>query len=55
MQEQNAQPPAMATPAKVPVSGKPVVPQDADMQREQQLAAMVCSLENKEACLACGS
>ncbi|KAK9798912.1 hypothetical protein WJX73_008698, partial [Symbiochloris irregularis] len=28
---------------------------DADLERERQLAAMVCSLENKEACLSCGS
>ncbi|GLI66679.1 hypothetical protein VaNZ11_010610 [Volvox africanus] len=27
----------------------------AQLEREQQLAAMVCSLENKEACLMCGS
>ena len=26
-----------------------------EMDREVQIAAMVCSLENKEACLACGS
>jgi ribonucleoside-diphosphate reductase subunit M1 len=28
---------------------------DVDMEREKQLAAMVCSLENKDACLMCGS
>lgn len=28
---------------------------DAELERERQMAAMVCSLENKEACLACGS
>lgn len=28
---------------------------DADAERERQLAAMVCSLENKDACLMCGS
>lgn len=28
---------------------------EADLDRERQLAAMVCSLENKEACLSCGS
>lgn len=27
----------------------------AQLEKEQQLAAMVCSLENKEACLMCGS
>ncbi|PNW74518.1 hypothetical protein CHLRE_12g492950v5 [Chlamydomonas reinhardtii] len=27
----------------------------AQLEREQQLAAMVCSLENKDACLMCGS
>lgn len=26
---------------------------DAEMERERQMAAMVCSLENKEACLMC--
>ena len=28
---------------------------DVDMQKEAQMAAMVCSLENKDACLSCGS
>lgn len=28
---------------------------DVDMAKEAQMAAMVCSLENKEACLSCGS
>jgi ribonucleoside-diphosphate reductase subunit M1 len=28
---------------------------DVDMQKEAQMAAMVCSLENKDACLMCGS
>ena len=28
---------------------------DPDMETERQLAAMVCSLENKDACLMCGS
>jgi hypothetical protein len=28
---------------------------DAQLERERQLAAMVCSLENKDACLMCGS
>ena len=28
---------------------------DEDLERERQLAAMVCSLENKDACLMCGS
>lgn len=28
---------------------------DRMMEREAQLAAMVCSLENKDACLMCGS
>ena len=27
----------------------------AQLDREQALAAMVCSLENKDACLMCGS
>lgn len=29
--------------------------QDSDAAKEQALAAMVCSLENKDACLMCGS
>jgi hypothetical protein len=28
---------------------------EAALEREKQLAAMVCSLENKDACLMCGS
>ncbi len=28
---------------------------DADMEEERRLAAMVCSLENKDGCLMCGS
>lgn len=28
---------------------------DPDMEKERQLAAMVCSLENKDDCLMCGS
>lgn len=28
---------------------------DIDMAKEAQMAAMVCSLENKDACLSCGS
>lgn len=30
-------------------------PADSDAVKEQKLAAMVCSLENKDACLMCGS
>ena len=37
------------------VGKKAAVPVDADMEVEQRLAAMVCSLENKDECLACGS
>lgn len=39
------------------VSTKKVTAVDVDeeMDRERQLAAMVCSLENKDACLMCGS
>lgn len=33
---------------------KPAAP-DPDVEKERQLAAMVCSLENKDACLMCGS
>ena len=50
VQEQNGQPLApMAT------KGDKLAKLDADRAREQQLAAMVCSLENKDACMACGS
>lgn len=28
---------------------------DADMEEERRMAALVCSLENKDACLMCGS
>ena len=28
---------------------------DADMEAERQLAAMVCSINNKDDCIACGS
>ncbi len=28
---------------------------DADFAREQKMAAMVCSLQNKDECLMCGS
>ena len=28
---------------------------DADMEAERQLAAMVCSIQNKDECIACGS
>jgi hypothetical protein len=28
---------------------------DADMEAERQLAAMVCSIKNKDECIACGS
>ena len=43
--------------AEVAAVAKPKaqVPVDADMEAERRLAAMVCSLENKDACLACGS
>jgi ribonucleoside-diphosphate reductase subunit M1 len=36
-------------------SGSSIDEADAMMEREKQLAAMVCSLENKDACLMCGS
>ena len=35
--------------------GAKQVPLDQDVERERQLAAMVCSLENKDECLMCGS
>ncbi len=43
-----ALPPAAAVGSKVAAF-------EAQMDREAQLAAMVCSLENKDACLMCGS
>jgi hypothetical protein len=36
-------------------SGSSIDEADRMMEREKQLAAMVCSLENKDACLMCGS
>ena len=39
--------------AKVAVA-KAVVA-DPDMEAERKMAALVCSLENKDACLMCGS
>lgn len=51
VQEQNVQPAVLAAAAK----GDKLAKLEADRAREQQLAAMVCSLENKEACMACGS
>lgn len=41
--------PMAAAKAAAPVG--PATPDD----REQQMAALVCSLENKDACLMCGS
>ena len=39
-----------------PASAKPSPPDgDDDAAREARLAAMVCSLENKDDCLMCGS
>jgi len=40
-----------------PLAAKPkaAAPAAADMEAERRLAAMVCSLENKDECLACGS
>jgi hypothetical protein len=35
--------------------GSPKASADVDMDKEAQMAAMVCSLENKDACLMCGS
>lgn len=36
-------------------AGSPKAPADVDMAQEAKMAAMVCSLENKDACLSCGS
>ena len=42
--------------ANVPVAAAAtVVKLDADMEKERQMAAMVCSLANKDDCLMCGS
>lgn len=39
-----------------PVTPAPLTPSLAlDMDKEAQMAAMVCSIDNKDACLACGS
>ena len=35
--------------------GSPKASLDVDMAKEAEMAAMVCSLENKDACLSCGS
>lgn len=43
-----------AKPERPAAAAKPAVV-DVDMEKEKQLAAMVCSLENKDACLMCGS
>ncbi|KAK9809056.1 hypothetical protein WJX72_008605 [[Myrmecia] bisecta] len=40
------------TPPVIKAAAKAV---DADMERERKLAALVCSLENKDECLMCGS
>ena len=39
--------------AKVAVARAVVA--DPDMEAERKMAALVCSLENKDACLSCGS
>ena len=46
---------ATAAPEPMAKTRKAAVPVDADMEAERRLAAMVCSLENKDECLACGS
>ncbi len=38
-----------------PAMVKAAKPIDLDMESERRLAAMVCSLENKDECLMCGS
>lgn len=45
--------PGPLAPAKA--AAKPPVDLDEEAEKEKQLAAMVCSLENKDACLMCGS
>lgn len=40
---------------ETPKAVKKVADLDEEMRRERELAAMVCSLENKDACLMCGS
>lgn len=52
MQENNG---ATAVPEPLAKVKKAALPVDADMEAERRLAAMVCSLENKDECLACGS
>ena len=41
--------------AKPAAKAKPAKVVDADAAKEAQMAALVCSLENKDACLMCGS
>ena len=36
-------------------AARPAPVPDADMEREARMAAMVCSLANKDECLMCGS
>ena len=43
--------PAPLAAAKAAAPAAPATPEE----REQQMAALVCSLENKDACLMCGS
>ena len=56
MQEKNGVALAIATESPGPaIAAKPARPVDPDMENERRLAAMVCSLENKDECLMCGS
>ncbi len=54
-----AVPSSASSPAAAAPSSKPSAAAAADLadmeERERQMAAMVCSLENKDACLMCGS
>ena len=49
-----------ATPSPIPspLAGAgltPLAPGDVDMAKEARLASMVCSIENKDECVMCGS
>ena len=47
--------PVLGTESPVPAVVKAAKAIDLDMENERRLAAIVCSLENKDECLMCGS
>lgn len=46
---------ASPSPAKAPVAAPLPIDDELEAEKEAQMAAMVCSLENKDACISCGS